>query len=102
MIPIDNRIHAALNCGSKSCPPVGIFRSITLEEDLEISMKNFVKTNFKVKNNYIFTSEIFKMFRQDFIGKESDDNELIKFLSKQLDPVEKEMLKGCNKVSYTS
>jgi hypothetical protein len=39
--PIDPRIHFALNCGAKSCPPVRVYTPATLEEGLSGAAEAF-------------------------------------------------------------
>ena len=42
VIPVlDPRIHFALNCGAKSCPPIRIYQSEKLDKQLEIAAKSF-------------------------------------------------------------
>lgn len=35
MSPVDQRIHFALVCGAKSCPPIKVYDPTSLEEGLE-------------------------------------------------------------------
>jgi Protein of unknown function, DUF547 len=64
------RIHFALNCGAKSCPPLfnEAFMASKLEEQLESRTKNFIndsKAN-SLKNNEIKISNIFNWYAKDF------------------------------------
>ena len=47
----DPRIHFALNCASKSCPPLlaGAFRGSSLESQMETLSRNFINTQRGVK-----------------------------------------------------
>lgn len=38
---VDKRIHFALNCGAKSCPPIKLFTPDTLEEGLQSAAAAF-------------------------------------------------------------
>ena len=40
---IDWRIHFALNCGAKSCPPVSYYTVEDLDKQLEASAKKYLK-----------------------------------------------------------
>mmetsp|Transcript_17441 Transcript_17441/g.53397 ORF Transcript_17441/g.53397 Transcript_17441/m.53397 type:complete len:349 (-) Transcript_17441:51-1097(-) len=40
-VPCDPRIHFALNCGAKSCPPVRFYAPETVDEDLDDATKTF-------------------------------------------------------------
>ena len=39
--PLDPRIHFALVCGAKSCPPIKVYTSGALEEGLEAAASAF-------------------------------------------------------------
>ena len=41
----DPRIHFAIVCGSNSCPPVGIYQSNVLDEQLNLAAKNFLNND---------------------------------------------------------
>jgi len=90
MLKLDPRIHAALNCGSNSCPPVGIYKSELIDTQLEESMKTFVLNNAKLKIKVIESTDknqestytlqlndIFRMYLDDFTKKTGNDKELI-------------------------
>ncbi len=65
------RIHFALNCGAKSCPPVAIYDDKTVNQDLEKISKQFV-TNasaYDAEKNTVVTSPLMSWFRGDFGGK---------------------------------
>ena len=40
--PVDPRIHFAINCGSRSCPPVAVYRADALEAQLDLAARGFV------------------------------------------------------------
>lgn len=82
---VDNRIHFALNCGAKSCPPVKKFTSKDLDEELRIVALSFCEQddNVKVlpKQNEVHLSTIFKWYLPDFAFSVGDlPSILIKFL----------------------
>lgn len=66
----DPRIHFAINCASKSCPPLldEPYESQTLETQLDAQAKKFInnKKNTIIKNNTLFISKIFQWFKEDF------------------------------------
>jgi hypothetical protein len=41
--PVDPRIHFALNCGAKSCPPIRFYSTEKLNDQLEMAAKGFFK-----------------------------------------------------------
>lgn len=67
------RIHAALVCAAKSCPPLRNepYHGSTLNDQLEDQMRKFLSrpTSFNVdpKANTVFLSEVFKWFGEDFV-----------------------------------
>lgn len=69
---LDYRIHFALNCGAKSCPPVGIYSAENLDSELDYMMKNYLKnhTTYDQSSNTVTSTTLFSWFRGDFGGKE--------------------------------
>lgn len=67
---IDYRIHFALNCGARSCPPISFYTYNDLEEQLLLAEKSFIKseTQLDTVTKKITTSKIFKWFKADFSG----------------------------------
>jgi len=69
----DPRVHFAINCASKGCPPLlGVpYEGKILEAQLDAVTRAFVndkKFNF-LKENTLFLSRIFTWFEEDFNGK---------------------------------
>jgi hypothetical protein len=67
----DFRIHFAINCGAKSCPPVRIYDPKTVNNQLDNASKMYLKdfTNYKKEENVVETSTLMSWFRGDFGGK---------------------------------
>lgn len=76
----DYRIHFALNCGAKSCPPIAFYEDEKLEEQLNMAEKAFIKNDaeFDELNNTVTVSKIFSWFRGDFGGKKGIRGLLLK------------------------
>ena len=92
----DPRIHFAISCGSKSCPPLGKknFFRISLDEQLENSAKDFINDKNNVfidfDNNTIYLNKIFKWYKKDF-------NNVKKYIVKYLnDGTSFNQIKGFN------
>lgn len=66
----DGRIHFALNCGAKSCPPVAIYEADRINEQLDKSSKRFLKgsTTYEVEEEKAYVTALFSWFRGDFGG----------------------------------
>ncbi len=66
----DPRVHFAINCASKSCPPLlnQPFEGNTLEYQLDDQAKRFINNpkNTFFKGDTLFVSKIFKWFKEDF------------------------------------
>ena len=57
---IDYRIHFALNCGAKSCPPIAFYQYEKLEQQLPIATKSFLysETDVETVRKVLNTSKI--------------------------------------------
>ncbi|MEL6719224.1 MAG: DUF547 domain-containing protein [Bacteroidota bacterium] len=66
----DGRIHFALNCGAKSCPPVAIYKADRINEQLDLSSKRFLEnsTTYEEEKNKAYVTALFSWFRGDFGG----------------------------------
>ncbi|MEJ2598639.1 MAG: DUF547 domain-containing protein [Anaerolineales bacterium] len=67
-LPLDPRIHFALNCGSRSCPPIQIYSADRLEAQLDQAGRNFVNANVKLdaSKQMLMLSSIFQWYKGDF------------------------------------
>ncbi|MBK9255486.1 MAG: DUF547 domain-containing protein [Saprospiraceae bacterium] len=67
---IDYRIHFALNCGAKSCPPVAIYNIERINEQLEAGTEKYLKevTVYNSSVRTAYTTSLFSWFRGDFGG----------------------------------
>jgi hypothetical protein len=66
----DPRVHFAVNCASKSCPPLisEPYRGSTLDRQLDDATRTFIndpESNY-LKGNNLYVSRIFKWFSEDF------------------------------------
>ena len=83
----DPRVHVALVCGAKSCPPLlsHAYQSATLDETLDANMKRFVndssRNSFDRENKKAEISQIFGWYADDFGGKDG----ILPYISKYLD-----------------
>lgn len=67
----DFRIHFAINCGAKSCPPVRIYTAKTVNAQLQNATKLYLTdfTKYNKDKNSVETSTLMSWFRGDFGGK---------------------------------
>ena len=66
----DPRVHFAINCAAKSCPPLRPepFSGNILDQQLDDSTRSFINDpkSFRLENNELYVSRIFKWFSEDF------------------------------------
>jgi hypothetical protein len=89
IIPLDPRIHFALVCGARSCPPIGFYEADQIDFQLQLAAVSFINsTQVKVlpKERTILISKIFKWYKADFGGS---DSTLIDLLLRHLDEGER-------------
>ncbi|PSH00502.1 MAG: DUF547 domain-containing protein [Nanohaloarchaea archaeon SW_7_46_7] len=65
----DTRVHFALNCGAKTCPPIKFYRSDQINSQLEKATENYLDQEVKAEGDVLYVPRIFYWFRGDFGGK---------------------------------
>lgn len=77
-LPIDPRIHFALNCGAKSCPAISFYRVDDIDRQLDIATRAYLQDiSVDSKNEIIFLPMLFKWYRDDF---GSNDREILSWI----------------------
>ncbi len=68
---LDKRIHFALNCGAKSCPPIAFYNAENINQQLDLATKAYLtgEANYAVTENKLYLPAIMGWFRRDFGGK---------------------------------
>ncbi len=66
----DYRIHFALNCGLKSCPPIAFYSADKIDEQLNLATQAYLEqeTTYYPETNEIETNELLKWYIDDFGG----------------------------------
>jgi hypothetical protein len=69
---IDYRIHFALNCGARSCPPIQIYEPEKIDHQLDLATNEFLKNNtsFSHAKKEMYLSRIFLWYKGDFGGRQ--------------------------------
>jgi hypothetical protein len=66
----DPRVHFAINCSAKSCPPLRPepYRADILDQQLEDSTRSFINNpaSYRLEGRDLYVSRIFKWFSEDF------------------------------------
>ena len=76
---LDNRIHFALNCGAKSCPPILFYDSKKIDQQLTEATKGYLLSECEIKNDVIYVPVLFSWFRGDFHGKKNIKKFLLEY-----------------------
>lgn len=76
---LDYRIHFALNCGAKSCPPIAFYSYAIINEQLDLSTENYLKQECEWKEGRLYISRLFQWFHDDFGGRKGIYQILTKF-----------------------
>ncbi len=65
---VDYRIHFALNCGAKSCPPIAFYSEKLIDEQLDLSTLSFLEgeTTYDHQSRLVYISALFKWYKYDF------------------------------------
>lgn len=68
---LDYRLHFALNCGAKSCPPIAFYNPENLNPQLELATNAYLQSEseYDEKSNILKLPAIMGWFRRDFGGK---------------------------------
>ena len=74
---LDYRVHFALNCGAKSCPPVSSYTSEDIDTQLDLAEYSFSNAEFEINHEkqVISCSRVYKWYRKDFAGVYLDNPE---------------------------
>jgi hypothetical protein len=80
---LDYRIHFALNCGAKSCPPIAFYKVKNISSQLDLATQSFLEgdTDFDEANKIVHVTALFQWFAGDFGGKKG----IRKIYQQQLD-----------------
>ena len=68
---IDYRIHFALNCGAKSCPPIAIYKVDSIDKQLDLATQSFLdgETVVDEEKRTVMVTKLMQWFKADFGGK---------------------------------
>lgn len=68
---VDPRIHFALNCGAKSCPPIAAYTADDIDNELDTSAQSFLQqsSTYDQSTDTVRTTRLFLYYRGDFGGR---------------------------------
>lgn len=83
---VDYRIHFALNCGAKSCPPIAFYDFPKIDDQLEAATKLYLtlETELNEEEKIATVTQLMEWFGEDFGGEENLPSVLSKYLEKDL------------------
>jgi hypothetical protein len=67
---LDVRVHFALNCGAKSCPPIRSYRAEHIDEQLDAATRHYLQTEIERddETDKIYVPQLFLWYLGDFGG----------------------------------
>lgn len=70
---VDYRIHFALNCGAKSCPPIAFYKPDQLQKQLDLATSVYLKgeSEYNTNEDKVYVPALMGWFRGDFDGKKN-------------------------------
>ncbi|MFB6111304.1 MAG: DUF547 domain-containing protein [Halobacteriaceae archaeon] len=68
-VPLDPRIHFALNCGAASCPPIAAY-STAVDSELDLATRSYLDNHvsYDPDTGRVVVPRIFRWYRGDFGG----------------------------------
>jgi hypothetical protein len=78
----DPRIHFALNCASRSCPPMQVYSADSLDDQLDLATRSFVDADAELDNarQNLSVSSLFRWYATDFGGRDGVISFLLNYL----------------------
>lgn len=82
---LDPRVHFALNCGAKSCPPIRVYSESNVHSALDMATQIYCDQEIQVdlKHRMIVMNRLFQWYRKDFGCNET---EVIKWSMRYVKP----------------
>ena len=79
--PFDPRIHFALNCGGRSCPPVAVYTPDAIDAQLDLAAASFLDAEVEVdaQEGIVRASRILRWYWFDFGGKKGIEDLLRRY-----------------------
>ena len=65
VLPLEPRIHFALNCGAVSCPPIRAYQSENLEAQLELATRSYLQS-VRLENGVVILPRLLQWYAKDF------------------------------------
>ena len=83
--PADPRVHCALVCASRSCPPIAVYEASRIGEQLDLACAAFVNGGaVLLEGGRVRLSRIFRWYGRDFGGRAGVRQFLLRYLDEVL------------------
>ncbi|CAM9281235.1 unnamed protein product [Chrysoparadoxa australica] len=76
-LPLDPRVHMAMNCGARGCPPIRFYRGEAVEKQLDMACRGFNHGLEIDEEGFLMLSQIYQWYIDDFGG---DAKSVLKFI----------------------
>ncbi|MDP9187831.1 MAG: DUF547 domain-containing protein, partial [Actinomycetota bacterium] len=88
----DPRVHFALNCGARSCPPVRTYTPAGIEDELEAAARSYVRAESRLDRDRreLELPGVIKLYRSDF----GPDADLVELAARSLDEEDGAWIRG--------
>jgi len=88
----DPRIHFALNCGARSCPPIRRYRAEEIDRQLEVATASYLRAEAAVEDERrrVVLPGLMRLYRRDF-GTQAD---ALRFVAERVPAVEEAQRAG--------
>ena len=78
---LDPRVHFALNCGTRSCPPVAFDEAAHLDAQLDAAAASFVNAEgVRIEDGAVVLSPLFAYYAEDFGGADGARDWVLRYL----------------------
>jgi hypothetical protein len=68
-LPLEPRIHFALNCGARSCPPIGVYQPELLEQQLQTAAASYLLGEVEIASGVLWLPMLLRWYGADFGGR---------------------------------
>jgi hypothetical protein len=79
---LDPRVHFALNCGTRSCPPVSFYEPEQIDQQLDAAAFSFINAEgVRIEDETLILSPLFEFYAEDFGGPEGVRQWVLRYLA---------------------
>lgn len=83
-LPLDARVHFALNCSAKSCPPIGVYSAENLERQLDLATASYLHSEIEFQGQTLKLPLLLRWYQADFGGRDGITDLLAQHLGREV------------------